>query len=65
MLVNNSNQASPSNNNRALVVQADENCDCSIQLRSGDQGATTCYAKVVKQVKQDCIGESSEDEDSS
>ncbi|MFS7963822.1 hypothetical protein Hanom_Chr08g00742821 [Helianthus anomalus] len=66
MPVNNSPQAGPSNNNnQALVVQADESCEWSIQLGSGDQGGTACYAEVVKDLKQACGGESSEDEDSS
>ncbi|KAJ0466639.1 putative transcription factor interactor and regulator CCHC(Zn) family [Helianthus annuus] len=33
---NNSHQAGPSNNNRALVVQVDVGCDWSIQLGRGD-----------------------------
>ncbi|KAM0044284.1 putative transcription factor interactor and regulator CCHC(Zn) family [Helianthus debilis subsp. tardiflorus] len=66
MPVNNSHLAGPSNNNnRTLVVQADESCDWSIQLGSGDQGGTTCYTKVVKDLKQAYGGESSEGEDSS
>ncbi|MFS7928978.1 hypothetical protein Hanom_Chr04g00327131 [Helianthus anomalus] len=63
--VNNYHQAGPSNNNRALVVQANESCVWSIQLGSSDQGGTTCYAEVVKDLKQASGGESSEDEDSS
>ncbi|KAJ0839535.1 putative transcription factor interactor and regulator CCHC(Zn) family [Helianthus annuus] len=64
MPANNSHQAGPSNNNRAIVVQVNEGCDWSIQLGSGDQGGTACYAEVVKDLKQACGGESS-DEDSS
>ncbi|KAM0069569.1 putative transcription factor interactor and regulator CCHC(Zn) family [Helianthus debilis subsp. tardiflorus] len=34
----NANQSGPSNTNRALVVQADESCDWSVQFGGGDQG---------------------------
>ncbi|KAJ0753471.1 putative transcription factor interactor and regulator CCHC(Zn) family [Helianthus annuus] len=64
MPANDTHQAGPSNNNRALVVQVDEGCDWSIQLGSGDQGGTACFTEVVKDLKQACGGESS-DEDSS
>ncbi|KAJ0887609.1 putative transcription factor interactor and regulator CCHC(Zn) family [Helianthus annuus] len=64
MPANNTHQAGPSNNNRALVVQVDEGCDWSIQLGGGDQGGTACFAEVVKDLKHACGGESS-DEDSS
>ncbi|MFS7990464.1 putative transcription factor interactor and regulator CCHC(Zn) family [Helianthus anomalus] len=42
----NANQSGPSNTNRALVVQADESCDWSVQLGGGDQGGTACFAKM-------------------
>ncbi|KAJ0755596.1 putative transcription factor interactor and regulator CCHC(Zn) family [Helianthus annuus] len=64
MPTNNTHQAGPSNNNRALVVQVVEGCDWSIQLGGGDQGGIACFAEVVKDLKHACGGESS-DEDSS
>ncbi|MFS8004482.1 hypothetical protein Hanom_Chr13g01226371 [Helianthus anomalus] len=65
--VGNSNQARSSNvnNTRALVVQADKNCDWSAQLGSGDSGGTTCYAKVIQPIKYVQNGDSSEDEGTS
>ncbi|MFS7970617.1 hypothetical protein Hanom_Chr09g00823011 [Helianthus anomalus] len=39
----------PSKNaNRALIVQADESCDWSVQLGNSGGGGTTCYAEIVK-----------------
>ncbi|KAJ0499683.1 putative transcription factor interactor and regulator CCHC(Zn) family [Helianthus annuus] len=74
---NNERTLVPVNNqtNRALAVQVDEGCDWSIQLGGDAPDGTTCFAQVVKDVK-DVIhtgggessasgGESSEDEDSS
>ncbi|KAF5808199.1 putative transcription factor interactor and regulator CCHC(Zn) family [Helianthus annuus] len=53
----------PANNaNRALIVQADENCYWSVQLGSGGQGRTACYAEVVKNVSD---GDSSGNDNSS
>ncbi|MFS7966241.1 putative transcription factor interactor and regulator CCHC(Zn) family [Helianthus anomalus] len=54
MPANNTHQAGPLNNNRALVVQVDEGCDWSIQLGNGDQSGTTCFAEVVKDLKHAC-----------
>ncbi|KAF5760889.1 putative transcription factor interactor and regulator CCHC(Zn) family [Helianthus annuus] len=73
---NNERTLVPVNNqtNRALAVQVDEGCDWSIQLGGDAPDGTSCFAQVVKDVK-DVIhtsggessangGESSEDEDS-
>ncbi|MFS7959777.1 hypothetical protein Hanom_Chr08g00695131 [Helianthus anomalus] len=66
MHVNNSNQVGSSNANktRTLVVQAGESCDWSVQVGSGGQSGTTCYAKVIKHIKHVLYGDSSEDEES-
>ncbi|KAJ0614692.1 putative transcription factor interactor and regulator CCHC(Zn) family [Helianthus annuus] len=65
--VGNSNQTrfSNANNTRALVVQADKNCDWSVQLGSGGSGGTACYAKVIQRIKHVQNGDSSEEEGSS
>ncbi|KAJ0848657.1 putative transcription factor interactor and regulator CCHC(Zn) family [Helianthus annuus] len=58
MHVNNPRQAGASNNNQALVVQVDEGCDWSIQLGSGDQDGSACFAEVVKDPMHASGGES-------
>ncbi|KAF5784573.1 putative transcription factor interactor and regulator CCHC(Zn) family [Helianthus annuus] len=67
VLVGISNQvgSSNANNTKALVVQADENYDWSVQLGSGGSGETTCYAKVIQHIKHAQNGDSSEDKGSS
>ncbi|MFS8008991.1 hypothetical protein Hanom_Chr14g01279371 [Helianthus anomalus] len=64
--VGNSNQAGSSNTNntRALVVQADENYDRSVQLGSGGSSGTACYAQVSQHMHVQ-NGDSPEDEGSS
>ncbi|KAJ0826149.1 putative transcription factor interactor and regulator CCHC(Zn) family [Helianthus annuus] len=53
------NQAGPSNNNQALMVQVDEGCDWSMQLGIGDQGGAACFAEVAKDLNHASGGESS------
>ncbi|KAM0030899.1 putative transcription factor interactor and regulator CCHC(Zn) family [Helianthus debilis subsp. tardiflorus] len=62
----NQRQSGPSNPNRALIVQADEGCDWSVQFREGDQGGgTACYAKIINHIKHVHKEEFSESDDSS
>ncbi|KAM0048724.1 putative transcription factor interactor and regulator CCHC(Zn) family [Helianthus debilis subsp. tardiflorus] len=63
----NQTQAGPSNTNRALVVQADEGCNWSVQFGDGDQegGGTACYAKIINHIKHVHKEEFSESDDSS
>ncbi|KAJ0730747.1 hypothetical protein HanOQP8_Chr07g0243811 [Helianthus annuus] len=64
----NQNQAGPSNTNRALVVQADESCNWSVQFGDGDQergGGTACYAKIINHIKHVHKEEFSDSDDSS
>ncbi|KAM0013359.1 putative transcription factor interactor and regulator CCHC(Zn) family [Helianthus debilis subsp. tardiflorus] len=61
----NANQSGPSNTNRELVVQADENCDWSVQFGGGDQGGTASYAKIINHIKHVHKEEFLESDDSS
>ncbi|KAJ0566130.1 putative transcription factor interactor and regulator CCHC(Zn) family [Helianthus annuus] len=66
---NTTNQAKngPSNTNKALVVQADEGCNLSVQFGDGDQegGGTACYAKIINHIKHVHKEEFSNSDDSS
>ncbi|KAF5757964.1 putative transcription factor interactor and regulator CCHC(Zn) family [Helianthus annuus] len=64
----NQNQAGPSNTNRALVVQADEGCNWSVQFGDSDQeggGGTAFFAKIINHIKHVHKEEFSDSDDSS
>ncbi|KAJ0605711.1 putative transcription factor interactor and regulator CCHC(Zn) family [Helianthus annuus] len=63
----NQTQASPSNTNRTLTVQADEGRNWSVQLGDGDVegGGTACYAKIINHIKHVHKEEFSDSDDSS